>query len=99
DFMRLPQTVAAQGLQVSVYTQPWDGECPDNFESIRVPVNSRTNHGRNAEYYAWVLHHLSDHPVARVVGFNKMPVLDVYSAADVGSADHFALSHRFFYTL
>ncbi|VEA30071.1 glucosyltransferase [Salmonella enterica subsp. enterica] len=44
-----------------------EGECPDNFELIRVPVKSRTNHGRNAEYYAWVQHHLRDHPVDRVV--------------------------------
>lgn len=58
-------------------------ECPDNFELIRVPVKSRTNHGRNAEYYARVQHHLRDHPVDRVVGFNKMPGLDVYYAADV----------------
>lgn len=52
DFMRIAQTVAARGHQVRVYTQSWEGECPDNFELIRVPVKSRTNHGRNAEYYA-----------------------------------------------
>lgn len=50
--MRIAQTVAARGHQVRVYTQSWEGECPDNFELIRVPVKSRTNHGRNAEYYA-----------------------------------------------
>ncbi|SUG12592.1 glucosyltransferase [Salmonella enterica subsp. arizonae] len=75
DFMRIAQTVAARGHQVRVYAQTWEGECPDNFELIRVPVKSRTNHGRNAEYYAWVQHHLRDHPVDRVVGFNKMPAL------------------------
>ncbi|EAU5323944.1 glycosyltransferase family 4 protein [Salmonella enterica] len=99
DFMRIAQTVAARGHQVRVYTQSWEGECPDNFELIRVPVKSRTNHGRNAEYYAWVQHHLRDHPVDRVVGFNKMPGLDVYYAADVCYAEKVAQEKGFFYHL
>lgn len=54
DFMRIAQTVAARGHHVRVYTQSWEGECPDVFELIKVPVKSHTNHGRNAEYFAWV---------------------------------------------
>lgn len=50
DFMRIAQTVAARGHHVRVYTQSWEGECPDVFELIKVPVKSHTNHGRNAEY-------------------------------------------------
>lgn len=52
DFMRIAQTVAARGHHVRVYTQSWEGECPDVFELIKVPVKSHTNHGRNAEYFA-----------------------------------------------
>lgn len=48
DFMRIAQTVAARGHHVRVYTQSWEGECPDVFELIKVPVKSHTNHGRNA---------------------------------------------------
>lgn len=81
DFMRIAQTVAARGHHVRVYTQSWEGECPDVFELIKVPVKSRTNHGRNAEYFTWVQKHLREHPVDKVVGFNKMPGLDVYYAA------------------
>lgn len=99
DFMRIAQTVAARGHHVRVYTQSWEGECPDVFELIRVPVKSRTNHGRNAEYHAWVQAHLRDHPVDRVVGFNKMPGLDVYYAADVCYAEKVAQEKGFFYRL
>ncbi|HFE8681285.1 glycosyltransferase family 4 protein [Citrobacter farmeri] len=99
DFMRIAQTVAARGHHVRIYTQSWDGECPDIFELIRVPVKSRTNHGRNAEYYAWVQAHLREHPVDRVVGFNKMPGLDVYFAADVCYAEKVAQEKGFFYRL
>lgn len=73
DFMRIASTVAARGHHVRVYTQSWEGDCPEAFELIRVPVKSHTNHGRNAEYYARVQNHLKAHPADRVVGFNKMP--------------------------
>ncbi|MBF0034964.1 glycosyltransferase family 4 protein [Citrobacter freundii] len=99
DFMRIAQTVATRGHQVRVYTQYWEGEYPEAFELIRVPVKSHTNHGRNAEYYTWVQNHLREHPVARVVGFNKMPGLDVYYAADVCYAEKVAQEKGFFYRL
>ena len=43
DFMRIAQTVAARGHHVRVYTQSWEGECPDVFELIKVTVKSHTN--------------------------------------------------------
>ncbi|WP_227319121.1 glycosyltransferase family 4 protein [Cedecea davisae] len=99
DFMRIAQAVAARGHAVRVYVQSWQGDKPAEFEIVIVPVRSRTNHGRNAEYYQWVKVHLSQHPVARVVGFNKMPGLDVYYAADVCYAEKVAKEKGFFYRL
>ncbi|QLX28261.1 lipopolysaccharide glucosyltransferase I [Escherichia marmotae] len=99
DFMRIASTVAARGHHVRVYTQSWEGECPKTFELIHVPVKSHTNHGRNAEYYAWVQNHLKAHPADRVVGFNKMPGLDVYFAADVCYAEKVAQEKGFLYRL
>lgn len=99
DFMRIASTVAARGHHVRVYTQSWEGECPKTFELIHVPVKSHTNHGRNAEYYAWVQNHLKVHPADRVVGFNKMPGLDVYFAADVCYAEKVAQEKGFLYRL
>ena len=99
DFVRIAQTVAARGHHVRVYTQSWEGEEPVVFEIIKVPVKSRTNHGRNAEYHAWVEKHLARHPVDRVVGFNKMPGLDIYYAADVCYAEKVAQEKGFLYRL
>lgn len=99
DFLRIAQTVAARGHHVRVYTQSWQGDCPAEFELITVPVKSRTNHGRNAEYYAWVQAHLKSHPAERVIGFNKMPGLDVYYAADVCYAEKVVQEKGFFYRL
>lgn len=99
DFMRIAQTVAARGHHVRVFVQSWQGERPEQFEIITVPVTSRTNHGGNAQYYDWVKAYLTRHPVDRIVGFNKMPGLDVYYAADVCYAEKVAREKGFFYRL
>ncbi|MBN6360951.1 MULTISPECIES: glycosyltransferase family 4 protein [Providencia] len=99
DFLRIATECQSRGHHVRVYTQSWEGDKPDGFEIIIVPVTSKTNHGRNAQYYDWVLAHLKQHPVERVIGFNKMPGLDVYYAADVCYAQKVAEEKGFFYKL
>ncbi|GAB1437936.1 glycosyltransferase family 4 protein [Providencia sp.] len=99
DFLRIASECQARGHHVRVYTQSWEGEKPQGFEIILVPVKSSTNHGRNEQYCNWVLAHLKQHPVDRIVGFNKMPGLDVYYAADVCYAQKVAEEKGFFYKL
>lgn len=99
DFLRVALTVASRGHHVQVFTQSWQGERPEGLEIILVPVTSRTNHGKNEQYYQWVQNYLTQHPVDRVVGFNKMPGLDVYYAADVCYAEKVAREKGFFYKL
>lgn len=99
DFLRIAMACQARGHQIRVYTQSWEGERPEQFEIIIVPTSSGTNHGRNAQYCEWVMAHLKQHPVDRIVGFNKMPELDVYFAADVCYAQKVAEEKGFFYKL
>lgn len=82
DFLRIALEVQKAGCQVRVYTLQWEGELPPGFEVITVPVWAMTNHERNRKFHQWVTRHLETSPVDRVVGFNKMPGLDVYYAAD-----------------
>ncbi|MGL5954551.1 MAG: glycosyltransferase family 4 protein [Providencia rustigianii] len=99
DFLRIATACQARGHHIRVYTQSWEGERPEHFEIIIVPVTSNTNHGRNSQYCEWVINHLKQHPADRVVGFNKMPGLDVYFAADVCYAQKVAEEKGFFYKL
>ena len=82
DFLRIALACQARGHAVRVYTLEWRGEVPEGFELLRVPVRALSNHVRYAKFSRWVADHLAGHPVERVVGFNKMPGLDVYFAAD-----------------
>lgn len=82
DFVRIAQECQRRGHDIRVYTLTWEGEVPEGFELIKVPVKALSNHRRYAKYTAWIAEELARRPVDRVVGFNKMPNLDVYYAAD-----------------
>ncbi|MCQ4311299.1 glycosyltransferase family 4 protein [Pseudomonas stutzeri] len=82
DFMRIALECQRRGHAIRVYTMIWEGEIPDGFEVLIAPAKAIFNHTRNERFTAWVEADLAKRPVDRVVGFNKMPGLDVYYAAD-----------------
>jgi UDP-glucose:(heptosyl)LPS alpha-1,3-glucosyltransferase len=82
DFLRIALECQQRGHAVRVYTPIWEGEVPAGFEVVVVPVKALFNHRRNEKLSAWVQADLAKRPVDRVIGFNKMPGLDVYYAAD-----------------
>jgi UDP-glucose:(heptosyl)LPS alpha-1,3-glucosyltransferase len=82
DFMRIAFACQARGHAIRVYTLEWRGEVPEGFEVIVVPVRAITNARRYAKFTDWVARDLAQRPAERVIGFNKMPGLDVYFAAD-----------------
>ena len=82
DFVRIAQACQRREHAIRVYTLSWEGEVPEGFEVIKVPVRSMSNHRRYVRFTRWVQTDLRRRPVDRVVGFNKMPGLDVYYAAD-----------------
>lgn len=82
DFLRIALACQARGHSIRTYTLEWRGDVPAGFEVLRVPVRALTNQRRYAKFSRWVGQDLARRPVDRVVGFNKMPGLDVYFAAD-----------------
>lgn len=82
DFLRIALACQARGHALRVYTLEWRGDVPDGFEVLLVPVKALTNQRRYARFSSWVADDLARRPADRVVGFNKMPGLDVYFAAD-----------------
>ena len=82
DFLRIAQACQARGHAIRVYVLEWQGEVPPAFEVVHVPVRALFNHHRYRKYTEWVQADLARRPAGRVIGFNKMPGLDVYYAAD-----------------
>ena len=82
DFMAIAKSCLNRGYGVRVYTLSWQGERPEGFEVVEVPVQALRNHQRYKRFAQWIAADIKWRPVVRLVGFNKMPGLDVYYAAD-----------------
>ncbi len=82
DFRRFVEEVQQLGHECRVYYIQWQGEGLPGADLRHVPVSARTNHRRNERFSEWVSRDLEADPVDGVIGFNKMPGLDVYYAAD-----------------
>lgn len=99
DFIRISRASQDKGNDVRVYTFSWEGEAVPGFEIVIVPRKGLSNHSRNINFSKWVKKHRATHPVDVVVGFNKMPGLDYYFAADVCYAEKTSREKGFFYKL
>ena len=82
DFLRVARACLARGYRVRVYTLSWQGEVPEGLEVVTVPVEAWTNVSRYQRFARWVSADLGWRPARCLVGFNKLPDLDVYYAAD-----------------
>jgi UDP-glucose:(heptosyl)LPS alpha-1,3-glucosyltransferase len=82
DMVLVAQACLARGYAIEVYTTSWQGPVPEGFSVHTLRCTAWTNHGRMRQYHRWLTSQLESHPVDGVVGFNKMPGLDVYFAAD-----------------
>lgn len=81
-FLRFALACQARGHAIRVYTLEWQGDRPEGFDLRVAPVKAWSNARRYEKFVAWVGEDLRAQPADRLVGFNKMPGLDVYYAAD-----------------
>jgi UDP-glucose:(heptosyl)LPS alpha-1,3-glucosyltransferase len=71
-----------RGHGVMVYTQAWEGPRPAWLDVRLLRPTALTNHGRCRSFARRLGRALCAAHVDLIVGFNKMPGLDVYYAAD-----------------
>ncbi len=82
DCLCVAKECQRRGHPIRIYTLSWDGPIPSGFDVRIVPVRAWSNHCRIKKYFRWMEKELKKIPNLRVVGFNKMPRLDIYYAAD-----------------
>lgn len=83
DFMRIAEACAKRGHQIHIYTMHWEGERHPAFHLHLLEVKGWSNHARSRAFAQKLKAELDKEQYDLVVGFNKMPHLDVYYAADV----------------
>lgn len=89
DMLAIARECAARGHQVSIFCQSWSGELPEiaNIDINVMPDErrwwmSRANHRKNARFANTLHEAVKRIQPDRVVGFNRIPGVDVYYAAD-----------------
>lgn len=83
DMLRIARECAARGHTVKIYTGQWHGEQPDGaIEVACLPFSGLFNHQRHQQLIDAINHQIKADAPDLVVGFNRMPGLDAYYAAD-----------------
>lgn len=92
DLIAIARVCRQRGHQVRVYAaecRGGDGAEPSAVDSTDkslelqiLPIKARTNHGKNRKFAMQLKHAVAQFSPDLLVGFNKMPGLDVYYAAD-----------------
>ena len=77
DLLRIAEVCHQAGAAIRVYAFEWQGDVPQWVELCLVPKKGWTSQGKNRHFTQWVQDHRQAHPVDLLVGFNKMPGLDV----------------------
>jgi len=99
DFLRIAKACLSAGHEVHVYTMSWEGEEEPGIKLHCIPVNAWQNHSRIKQFANQLQRKLEKEKFDCVVGFNKIPGLDVYYAADVCYQARAREKHGFLYRL
>lgn len=82
NMVSIGQACQARGHSIKVYTCDWQGPVPEGFEIELFDLAALTNHNRNIKFGRLLSQRLCEEPADVVVGFNKIPGIDLYYAAD-----------------
>lgn len=82
DFFRIANECLARGHEIEVYALRWQGEQPQGFNVALAPFKSMRRLKLYRLYTEWVAEQIASSDPDLIIGFNKMPHLDVYFAAD-----------------
>ena len=88
DFARVAREAVHRGHEVVALVSDWDGDAIDGVRVETLAAGGRSNHGRMSAFARSLRQHLATQHYDRVLGFNRLPELDVYFAADSCFAAH-----------
>jgi len=82
DMLQIARECQARGHELHIFTLNWEGARPQGMQIHELQVKRWSNHRRYHAFCEKLPVLYRKHGIDRVVGFNKMPGLDFYYAAD-----------------
>ncbi len=99
NFLRVAKACAARGHIVDVYTLDWQGELEAELNINVVQVSGRSNIVRYERFFKRLQPILEAKNYDLVMGFNRMPGLDLYYAADPCFVERVRKTRPWYYPL
>src|SRR5688572_28340496 len=82
DFLRIARECIRRGHTVDAYTMVWEGNPEPEISTHIIQMKGLQNHTRSKNFVKKLRTIFSKKRYDLIVGFNKMPGLDIYYAAD-----------------
>lgn len=82
DFLRILLEARQRGHDVHVFVSQWQGPRPEDIPITVLPTMRWMNHAQNSSFHRQVRKRLRECHWDAVIGFNKMPDMDIYYGAD-----------------
>lgn len=90
DFLRCAEIAVERGHDVTVLLARQEAPLPDSLNVVSLPVSARSNHGAMRQFANAVHEWRKNNPEYCITGFNRIPGIDGYFAADTCFAAQFA---------
>ncbi|TXI37427.1 MAG: glycosyltransferase [Methylophilus methylotrophus] len=92
DMLRIARDCVALGHEVTIFTGEWRGDLQQDITVNLLKASGWLNHHRHQSLIRQMQQAVQQQGFDRVVGFNRMPGLDIYFAADPCYAER--MSHE-----
>lgn len=99
DFVRIADECLKRSHKIHVYTMQWEGPNTLNLPITVIPLKEKQNHVKSKAFAEKLHTLLNKTSYDLIVGFNKIPGLDVYYAADTCYQARARQKHGFLYRL
>ena len=99
DLVRIAKACRERGHEIHIFTMQWEGDLIPGFTLHLINAKGLQNHTRAHSFRKQVKAAMAAEAYDLVIGFNKMPGLDLYYAADVCYQTRAREKHHFLYRL
>lgn len=82
DFLQIIEVCQRRGHSIDIFTMKWDN-APKNLNVIQIPYRGLTNHRRCASFVKNLFNTIKTDEYDAIIGFNRMPNLDICYVADL----------------
>lgn len=97
DFLRIATECVRRGHEATVYTRSWEGPAPSGIQVKLITTRAMTNHGKAVDFSRRIQRERAIDQPDGLIGFNRMPGLDLYFAGDNCLAERAATEKSLLY--